>query len=271
MENPTVFALAILSIIGCILNIVVTALVRKMYNNPLGKMVIHLSIADISLAISAMVRELTNYSEDMKFSTVFPRTLGSFGNSASMIWTCCFAHCLYSVGREGNEDFLHSLYKIYLKISYGVAFITGISHLFTNYVLYYDVHDKVNWLMAVLISSQIVVSLIVTLYYYISGLRLMHQRGNRLPWSLLIYPLILLVCNLPRNVFLQYTGYIYDNPKYQLTQATWVIQGFLNALVYGLTSGIREAVKEQCCQDDSKDSSAEQVETVYYQQDEDNH
>ena len=113
-----------------------------------------------------------------------------------------------------------------------------------------------------------VFSLIASLNYYIRGLILARDRGNRIPWILLLYPIILLVCNLLNNVIvcgIQIFSSNVSTPIWDYISAVWVLQGFLNALVYGLTSGIGEAIKKLFCQKNFEDSvSVGDIETVLH-------
>ena len=257
-------------------------------SSPLGKMVIHLSIADLILATQEIIVEEMNYKYDL--SNSFNRFLynlasssGIFANCGSMMWTCCFAHCLYTLGKEGSEDLSISKYKTYFFISYGVAFLVGIVTIIL--LLFWDIAEFVistifpifpmftifrimDTFLGSLICLQTVFSLIVSLNYYIRGLILARDRGNRIPWILLLYPIILLVCNLPNNVTacgIQIFSSNVSTPIWDYISAVWVLQGFFNALVYGLTSGIGEAIKKQFCQKKSEDSvSVGDIETVHH-------
>jgi hypothetical protein len=142
-------------------------------------MVIQLSIFDLFLAVGAVIYKFTkSCADDSAWGLRMCLSLESFGNSGSMMLSCCFAHCLYCVGKEGAEDFLHQAYKSYAKICYAAAIITAI----TAFAVYSgspkDFRDTV---LSVLWIVQFAISLIVSLAYYIKGFELVYQRGNSIP------------------------------------------------------------------------------------------
>ncbi len=170
MDFPVHSTASLLPIVGSILNVLVTVLLKKMSNNPLGKMVIHLSIFDLFIAAPAIIENLENFSASSIFS-YYTQAMEGFGNSDSMILAGCFAHCLCRVGKEGTDHFLHSQYKIYAKISYAVALILGTNNLITTYVCWYypkspRVLKKIN---PFLIFIQITISFLVSLLFTFEG------------------------------------------------------------------------------------------------------
>ncbi len=257
----------------------VTVLLKKMYSNPLGKMVIQLSICGLLLALSAIIQDLVCNSEppdqdslSLGLYYVCHFLLG-FGASGTLVWACCFAHCLYYIGKEGSEEFLQSQHKIYTKTSYLIGFISAILNCLAMFYLISEENESEVFLMFFWILVLVVplISFIINLIYYIKGLKLAFLRRNHIPWILLIYPGALAVCNLPKSLVMLYIyikGLEYTSTVVEIiVESLWLLQGMLNALVYGLTSGINEAMREQCCQDTAKGSQYEscmETQSVYY-------
>ena len=226
-------------------------------------MVIHLSIFDLFIAIPALFAEKEDFPKP-NLKVYLTNSLQHFGNSGSMMLTCCFAHFLYWVGREGM-DFLHSQYRKYTKISYTLALISAAIYYIPHHLDKFHLPNipVLRHITPVFIFIQIVFCFFVTLYYYLSGFKLMNQYRRRKPWILLIYPVTLLFSNLPRNLLFCIYALKQEEQLYiifTIFQSIWLFQGMLNALIYGLISGVREAMREQCFR------RAEDIEDIPYVQ-----
>ena len=266
MRFSIYFVASVLSAFGCTLSVIVTILLKRMHQNPLGKMVLHLSIVNLILAIQEIILEAINYEYKCSdsFSCFLLKLLLSsriFTNCGSLMWTCCFAHCLYTLGTEGSEDFLKAKYNTYFSISYGATLITGIA----TYLLYSILvnYQELNtfYVVDIFVSSflciQTVITFIVSSNYYIKGFTFARHREIRISWILLLFPVILLACNLLHNVVvvgIQLFSNAVSTSAWDFSLAVWVLQGCLTSLVYGLLGGVNEAIKEQCGQENPEPS-----------------
>lgn len=268
--RPFLFSAATLSVLGCVLNIIVTVYIKKIHHTPLGKMVIHLAIADLCLSFGDFITELRSEDKFDYFDYIL-ESFQYFGNSASLMWACCFAHWLYCAGKYGNEELRYSQYRTYAILSYSAAFISGPTYLLITYLWYFhdpDYPDSSGALDVFFVAAltQVTISFILTLTFYLQGLKLVYYRRRQIPWILLVYPAIVIGCNLPfivvNNILTQDPDG--ERPGYELVQSIWVIQGMLNALVFGLSSGLREAIKQKCCPESPEESqSTSGIETTY--------
>jgi hypothetical protein len=254
---------AALSVIGCILNIIFTVLIKKMFH-PIGKMVIHFSICDILVAFPLIILLELGYMDS--FDTFQDDTslylycifyfFRGLGGTGTIIWACCFAHALYHHGKEGNGRFLSSQLLIYLKISYLMAVISGIGH--SAYWFYWKTNPEALILKLYIGFDTALASIccLVSLGYIGVGLKLVISRGTRIPWDLLSYPMILLFCNVPIRVF-----YLCDHPSsLEFSESLFLLQGLLNALAYGLINRVKEASRGQCCRNSAQESSLQKEE-----------
>ena len=228
-------------------------------------MVLHLFICDIVLAFFAVVfleldygsfrpeDEMTSF-ESFAYYTL--STLIAFGGAGTMIWTCCFAHCLYSVGKEGTEYFLQFQVNTYIKISYLVGIITAIIYPIL-YSLCMSNPAEYKTLLTIYFMADLVLSgicFIISSVYYTKGIKLAFSQRRQILWSLIIYPVILLVCNIPERIYLFFDQFdnVYveesSNPSDLriFINSIWLLQGMLNSLVYGLTKGVHEGIREKC-------------------------
>ena len=112
-----------------------------------------------------------------------------------------------------------------------------------------------------LIIAVILISFLVSLVYYLRGLYLMKQRGMPIPWMLLVYPAITLICPLP-FFGAAMIAYIKEDRDYLFSWFTipFNLQGLLNAIAYGLVSGVREAIREKCSRKKHLTSESEYTE-----------
>ena len=257
-EQPTIYKIsdlltAVLSIIGCFSIILICILLRD-YKRPLGKMVLSLSLMNLTFNFFGLIREVFMTSE---FLCHFASALSMFGIVSSLALTCCFSHALYqaTITRHMEVQIAPVKRYIYVSITLGILF-AGVRIIGkTNYI---DESQKCaarpdlqNWLLILFrLLPQAIASSYCLICYLIIILSL-RKLGTRYYFELLLYPFVLIICYMPLAIMQVYS---------QLSEAeipfVWNIiartlfgcQGIFNALVYGLSRRIITQLKQKCCQ-----------------------
>ena len=223
----------VLSSLGGIFNIIITLVLRP-HHDILGKMVIILSVYDAIYSITYIL--FANGSLQSNFSSGF----WFFTWTESLTWTICFAHALYVSVKGSLERLNSSLLKKYLIASAIVGVLVVVTEIVTV-----DIANFSLWYMGVLS----ILSVIVCTFCYLSLIKEIRNYVGRLHLELLLYPLILIVCDFPMvflMIALSVAPTIISVHYARFVSLCLVSRGFLNSLVYGLSSKIRRGFKEFC-------------------------
>lgn len=230
----------ILSGLGCIFNIIITFLL-KLHKNVLGKMMIFISAGDAIFTLSLAAPYIGIWG-----SSSFIIILSGATWASSIFWICCFAHALYISVKFGEERINNSLLKKYICISITASVIAG--GLFAIFILTGSSSSYRSFyrtFMSVVTNSSILYCVVC----YISVFKKLRDYGTTVHFELLVYPLLLIICEFPIAALP-----IYVSLSNQSTPATLLNIGFLcfmsrgiwNSLAYGLSSKIRHGVKSLC-------------------------
>ena len=224
-------SLAAISTLGCIFNIIMT-LALKLHYNALGKMVVILSLYDAIFTISFA---LVGYFD---VPPLFLLGVFIFSWTESIVWVTCFAHALYVSIRYDLDHLNNSLLKKYAIVSTTIGILIVIFE-FTRFVLYSGGSPAILALFSIVYCT--------ICYGFV--MRKLREYDDRIHLELLLYPLILIICDFP--LVLQLTALMFSSeifPLYifKVSSACLLARGILNAFAYGLSSKIRQGFKMLC-------------------------
>lgn len=245
-----------LSVVGCIFNLI-TAWILRTYHFTLGKMVVALSLMDLIssiISLFAMVKSQSQFFCDVQGFFWF------FGCGGSLVWTVCFAHALFISSKFNSIGLLENMFKYYLWISTGVALILGIFAAIMNFFTieqsvetchHHTSPNKVDWSGLILMIIPTILALLCCGICYGSAMRKLRAIRGRRHLELILYPLLLIVCDFPAMALI-IAIQINDNwqvPFWILFVSNFLLnsQGILNAIAYGLSRRIIEGYKNKFC------------------------
>ena len=250
-----------LSIIGCIFNLATTCLLKNT-SYSLTKMVIGLSIMDIFYNFTPLIGSWDQKSQFLCQSYAFFTYIGYAG---SLVWTCCFAHCLYSSIKRGHTQVVDEYIKPYFLVSTITGILFGI---FVVTIKYYQIHpeygsclhlvpkrefDWRDFLVSVLPAFGI---LIYCGFCYLGVINKLRQFGIRMHLELMLYPLILVICLFPWVSLSVYNmTFMPSKLPYLWTLIANILassQGLFNAFAYGLSYKIVTGYRNKCCNRNKK-------------------
>ena len=232
--------IATLSILGCLFNIIVTLLL-KLHHNVLGKMMIYLSAND---ALFTLCFAYSHIQITSMFMSGF--TVSVYAGSVS--WITRFAHALYYSVKHGEDYLNNAVLKKYVISSIIVPAIGGA--LFAIYSLG-ELGE--GWLILPLFSTTMlpIVSMIYCGFCYGFVLRVFRRYQINTHSELLLYPILLLICELP-FVITQLHALLADQLLLRSIEDTvnliLISRGICNSLAYGLSSKLKQGFKVLCKQ-----------------------
>ena len=250
----------VLSIVGCTLNLIVACVLEKTREGPLWEMTIHYISADLGFFLFSFLLGAILILPPASFLFEFLICLKTACLVISQLWPCCFAHFLYHQGKGSYQEHWLSSYQWTL---YMTGNIIGYIYTFLPLVVMISPRGKTSQIQGsflILIIAVILISFLVSLVYYLRGLYLMKQRGMPIPWMLLVYPTISLICPLPyfgAEMIAYFTRYDY---RFGWFTTPFYLQGLLNAIAYGLVGGVREVIREKCSRKKHLTSESEYTE-----------
>lgn len=245
-----------LSIIGCFFNLITTLLLKKT-GYSLNKMVIGLSLMDIlynfTPLIGSWVQENLFLCQTYAFFTYI-------GYAGSLVWTCCFGHCLYSSVKRGEGQAVVHYIKPYIWISTLSGILFGIFVVVIQYYqvypgnggcLHYSNGKEFDWRDFIVSDLTAAIVVLYSGFCYLSVINKLRQFGIRMHLELMCYPLILVICLFPW-VCLSVYNMIAVPARIPFS---WVLvanvlmsaQGLLNAFAYGLSYKIVIGYRNKCC------------------------
>lgn len=275
--NPISIIVGLLSIIGSLFNITITIYLQKS-KTIIGKMVIILAVYDI-LNILPLVLTSIDLTTTQFTCEIAGSWISYFGFASSFFFTTCFAHALHQTLKKNSIESIRKYFKGYIALSILTGLIVGsfaVALRLKEYEVFPDgnkmcqTHFPSGFHLTILLVYIIpgIVNIIGCLVYYILIIRILKEMSEKLHLGLLIYPVILVVCVSPAVIrrFFYLIGKDINSPFYiQASIAMFRAQGFLNALTYGLSREILDALKKHCCsgrnRSDSSSSLIEESET----------
>lgn len=236
-----------ISTLGCLFTMITTIRSNKS-QHALGKMVILASLMEILCSFSSMLNFLPNIKES---NCQIQGFMIGFGRGGAIFWYCCFAHSLNVCVGRNDVQAIGTFMKRYIFFSFPIATLLGYFSIGVYKIKQvYPICAHCNTLGSLELGEMLtyllpsLLGVAVCLYYHISTIRKLIQFEGANYSELLLYPLVLIICNFPVAVIELYA---------QLSSASeipWLLtlgenvlfysQGLLNALISGLSGRERE-------------------------------
>ena len=249
-------AVASISILGCIFNLVLTCTLKNSQYT-IVRMVVGLSLMDLLTNITILLQPIPLTSDALCQLESFIRY---FSYGSSILWTCCFAHCLYRAITHDNFQINNHYLKCYFLFSTGGGLVSGAAALVfkmrqivegVNLCVHINAvgePDYGNWMINII---PVFISITYCSYCYWRVAKELRSMGSRLHLELVLYPAILIVCTasaISMQLYTQFTP-VYSVPFAWdlLTNVLYNAQGALNAIVYGFSKRSALKCKERCC------------------------
>lgn len=239
-----------LSILGSLLNIILTYLLRRSQEN-LFKMVLAISLMDLLNSIF----QLASYKLNSVTACRILDGIALYGYTGSIIWTCCFSHSLLVSVKTRSIEVLNEMIRRYFLISTIVPILAVVlRNILDEYdVLYgYCYFETDNGVIERIIPYSF--AILYCGYTYVSTFRKIKYITGERPFKLGLYPLIMTVCLIP-FVALSIYEKAQDNQEPTSVTVYWsyiayfflYLQGFLNSFAYGVYRAVWGAIIQRCC------------------------
>mgnify|MGYP000844083298 FL=1 len=242
-ENPGFDAALViaelLSVSGCIFNIIITLLLG-LQRNVLGKMMIFLSVNDLFFHIGLRL------AAEMGILSPFSDILLGFSWAGSVSWISCFAHALYVSVKFGEELLNNSLLKKHITSSLTVSTLGGGVFAIFPLMGYSPEFSFLDYSFMALLA---ILSTIFCGFCYISVLKQLWRYEAKIHLELLLYPLFLIICEFPFVIIQLYSilsAHLAPSTLRDTAFLCLMSRGLWNSLAYGLSSKIRNGFKTLC-------------------------
>lgn len=248
----------VVSLLGSLFSIGASYLLSDTKNS-FDKMIFGLASMDLIYNAISLFQATSKQGEFFCSCSSFAMIFGWIG---SLFWTCCFAHFIYKLLKNTENELPSPPIKNYTTISILIGFIFGVLAVITNF----DQIDKETQFCAHQTSERtgpaaysdlviLVIPTISSVMYcitsYVLIIRKIKKMAGTIHIELLAYPLILIICYFP---YLLLGVYILFNKDYTVgfwsllcTDILFNSQGLLNAFTYGYSQRVRNTIKGKCC------------------------
>ena len=179
------------------------------------------------------------------------------GRNASFCWAVLFSHALLKIIETNDFVLVKSLMKYYIAFSTFVPIISSFTPWSTTLVIYdedkqqcgrYEYINSFDYVYFIFSGLPMIICCMLSIYFYIrischlKTLFSTVKTQNLL--AFMIYPAIMLICWLPSLIWTIGAGITtVDDTFTGVARICRESQGFMNALVYGLSSRTREEIK----------------------------
>lgn len=224
----------------------VTALAKKFYKEPLGLMIIAVNLTDFIYCFTKITA--TFYHPTSNIGCNIIEAITHFGLMSAAICGALFGHALCQVIIHQGLQILLQCIRIYFTAAILPSFIVSIILVLRNYVRYSSSKDtcvhviypgEFDYDYAIFTTLPLILACVLSVMWYIRAsqrLRYFVDRRNiKNLYLLMIYPGIVLVCWMPtltKNTMISLGGtvpFVVSRIAIVLSQ----LQGFLDAIVYG--------------------------------------
>lgn len=241
-------AIDLLSASGSLFNIIAT-IGFKIHKSDAGKMVIGISLMDIISSIADCLGYFTGSTTTAAFWSQYFTEVGRLG---SIFWCCCFAHSLYSTVRAGELEVVRKYMKTYLLISMFVPFLFGIAFYLLRLGSEDNAFTSLGMMDLYLTTLPIMLAIVYCLGCYIGVVRNLRRFEGDMYAELLLFPIILIICNCPLSIFEIYmicTGNLNVEPVWLVVTTIMLsnAQGLINSIAYGSQAKIKNELSARCC------------------------
>lgn len=242
------------SMLGCFFNIF-TAYYLKTVSHVLGKVVAILSLMDLIFSIAGPMAAIPL---DSGFYCRIVSLLVGLGLNGSLIWTCCFAFSFLQAIKQQDLDLLSHYFRKSMIVTVTFSIIQAIYATvapFKENVSKMCIHQirasNFDYDANLIVLLPMLLSTLFCMVCYVIVYRKIKEASNQQNLNLLVYPLILIICSFP-IVSLTIIKQLYGPTAVTdtlmiIANALWGLQGFFNALAYGLSSEVIRSYRMKCC------------------------
>lgn len=255
-----------LSMIG-ITFIFFTIYYLKLSKQPLTRMILWISIADTIFAVPVLLLSVLPGINEGRCITMI--LIAHYGVVCSFCWAACFSHALKVYIDELDEYALRNKFKLYLLLSMTLPIPATVGAAFTNFVQYDDVRGLCFHEMFIgefdvsfmVFNDFFYMGATIACIYYsiasvISMMKLLKENRDWYVFKILLYPLLLVVFWVPKivNDFCIQMGQIsiLSQDFAKLLEIFVQAQGFINAVVFGLSHAVISGYKSKFCKTDKR-------------------
>lgn len=239
-----------LSMVGCTLNLIAISFFNNLHNcQTLRQMIICFTSSDLILFTSYLFMhvlfgdsafDISHFDLPNLITFIIIHAGIYFGLITSQLWTCWLAQYLNCYGNGTFEEKWLIKYKA---TSYFMGIIAVVAVISLDVIEVFRGRSvTIELWFNVAIALAIFLCFVFSLKSYLSGIYRVWKRRDSIPWLLLIYPLVAIAVPMPKilvSIFCTLTNSCGDN-KWIHLRALFYLQGFLNALAYGLISLISQ-------------------------------
>ena len=236
--------------IAAITLLLIFGTIFKIFNKPLGPMVLVVCISDLLFCLLKCNGFVFKHPSDLYCKIMASITQIFF--VLSMTWSVFFAHSLYTVMKFQSLDAITVNFKYYSLISAVIAGTFGIAMPFTDFVVYSNekcLHIITNGRADITFSAfttfPMMVCCALAIYWYAKTGGQLKQKGfkidNHYVLTLLAYPGIIILCVFPLVVYdaMNWFGDYQSHVGKIVLGNLWMLMGALDAFVYGLLPQLR--------------------------------
>ena len=258
--NEVILASAIassFSIFGVIFVFLTYTFITDIRSIPTIKFVLCLSFADLILTISGLIETAPSADVNETLCSILG-LFNQFGRISSLLWTSVFAYSLYNVLKTNRLNLNH--FNRYLTICFIIPlisiFIPLIGGWYGNASIYCWISSTLNKTTETILTvcfyyGWFPIAVIFNIVCYSKAIILLRknaatEESKASFYQLLLYPLILVMCWSIAFVDRYEIIMNVDNSFLRIAHVFMVqIQGFLNALAYGINYAVRSAIKSK--------------------------
>lgn len=247
------------SLVGCIFTIMIS--LKHFSRRYINRMIIILCLIDIVFALSAFWQWAPSCTP---FLCKLLSLISCASYAGSLVLTCCFAHSLYAVLNHHSpvyETVEHN-WRFYMTITTIVGSINGFFALIFNFRRVDDfkghcVHFNSKGPGTNLIVDTIpaIICDFYCIFCYALVIRKLKTLSQRYHMELMCYPIIIVICTLPKAVK-EIMIFFEGEPSvefYFIQGILSVLQGFFNAMAYGVVHKIQNCRKNRNVQEEEED------------------
>ena len=261
IANGLLFNIAIsLSAVGVLFVFIVSAFF-KTYKRPLGFIVLMISIADLLFIFptSALFKDKTDQI------CAFAAAISQYGTISSFFWVACFAHALKSMFCNVDDQTIRRNLRKYFIISQFTPILFSIYDYFIQLFKAYNdatteksyCYHHINpgsfdlpFAISLSIPALLTAGYITYCYCVVSSVMNGLFRSKHKFISLMLFPVLLIISWMPMLVYqiiITFFPKLMDETSFEVLFNLMLLQGFFNALAYGVSHRLLNQIKESWC------------------------
>ena len=240
--------------------VIVLCIISGFYKTHTGRIVVWINFADFlysgSKAIHALVRGKSNrYCMALQL-------MSGYGLISSIISSALFGQALFRILKTQCTTVSERTMKIYILIGVILPLAEPVASYFTKFTVYsqeldtcvhrvYHGHLDYSFIFQRYIPFAFVCTFSIAFYLQVvfTIKTIFAEVNSRELWGFLAYPAIVILCWLPHltlDIVLS-LNYNVHRLIVSIVVMNGQLQGFWDALAYGLSKKVRESLKEICC------------------------